>query len=132
MDISNISKKDLNKLHTLILTIIKMNKIDLFSLGKLEEGKISLLTYDNLWYIFDMHGNDYIVQNLEFACTIIIRTLSKSLEEEHSNFSYFYKLLLLNIPTSELIEYINFHTNKDEKKKYLWYKVYIRLFIFNK
>ena len=119
MDISNISKKDLNKLHTLILTIIKMNKIDLFSLGKLEEGKISLLTYDNLWYIFDMHGNDYIVQNLEFACTIIIRTLSKSLEEEHSNFSYFYKLLLLNIPTSELIEYINFHTNKDEKKKYL-------------
>ena len=112
MDFNSLTKSDLSTLHTLILTLIRMNKIDILSLGEVNEDKISLFNNDNLWYLYDMQGNDYILAKLEFACQIIIRCVSKDKEEENAALKYFYKLLLLNIPTAELQDYLEYYKEK--------------------
>ena len=117
MDFNGLAKSDLSKLHVLILTMIKFNKINLLSLGKVEDDKICLLNNQDLWYLYDMNGNDYILSNLEFACQIIIRTFTNSKEESDEAFKYFYKLILLNIPIAELQDYLEFYKKKEDKKE---------------
>ena len=116
MILDDLSKDDLTKLHTLILTLIKINKINYFSLDEIKENKVSLLYQDNLWYLFDMNDNDYILNNLDFACKIILRNITKTKEECEIASNYFYKLLLLNIPTAELQDYLMYYKRKEENK----------------
>ena len=116
INIKELSKRDLELLHALILTLIRNRKINYLSLGKVIDGKMSLLYSNNLWYLFDIHDNDYILTNLEFACIIIIRGLSNNKEEDDLLINYFKKIANTYTSSLELQDYLLYYKDREENK----------------
>ncbi|MBR1416685.1 MAG: hypothetical protein IJ572_02585 [Bacilli bacterium] len=117
----NISKNDLVNIHSMLLTALRLNKIDLINIGSSVDNKISLYKCDELWNITYLDKNmkkmRIVVYDSDTACLVIFKLICMNNDEELLAIDYYNKYLSLNIPASELDEYVNYHENLSLKNK---------------
>ena len=94
LDIDDLSKEDLKKLHAFIITLFRYNNFH-------SVNNMSVVKKENNW-IVNLNNVDYINEDLN---NIIIDVLRRN------NFEYYLKLLNNNIPGVEMQEYITHHND---------------------
>ena len=93
IDIDNLSKEDLKKLHAFILTLYRYNNfhyVNNMAISKKEDN-----------WLININDVNYVNDNLN---NIIVEVLL-------NNYKYYLKLLNNNIPGVEMQEYITYHND---------------------